>query len=152
MAVGWEHIPTFQNSSSGTDAPGMPGPLGSWAGRFLSCPPSLFLFQPTCPQKPASSSPNISRSRASARGRHIMGHRRTGFKSPISARISFHSSGPALTTSCYSPRTISSPASSPFPTIHWISSPSPCSSPLHSLAYSLHYLLPLRLLSWCEKG
>lgn len=76
----------------------------------------------------------------------------TGFKSPISARISFHSSGPALTTSCYSPRTISSPASSPFPPIHWISSPSPCSSPLRSLAYSLHYLLPLRLLSWCEQG
>lgn len=80
MAVGWAHIPTFQNSSSGTDAPGMPGPLGSRTGRFLSCPPSILLFQPICPQKPASSSPNISRSRASARGRHIMGHRRNRFQ------------------------------------------------------------------------
>lgn len=58
----------FHISSSST--PGTSGAPGSGAQRFPFSRPSLSVFQQTCPQKPAHSSPNISRSRASARGRH----------------------------------------------------------------------------------
>lgn len=54
--------PDFHLSSCGT--PGVPGALGSGAGRVPFSPLSL------SPQKSASSSPNISRSRASARARN----------------------------------------------------------------------------------
>lgn len=58
----------FHISSSGT--PGVPGAPAARAERFPFSPLPLSLFQPTCPQKPADSSPDISRSRASVRGRH----------------------------------------------------------------------------------
>lgn len=105
---------------SSSSTPGVPGALGSGAGRVPFSPLSLSLSQPPCPQKSASSFPNVSRSRASARERH---RKNKAFKQPLSARISFHSFGPAFPTSWYSPWTISSPVSSPFPSVHWASSP-----------------------------
>lgn len=137
----------FHISSSST--PGVPGALGSGAGRVPFSPLSLSLSQPPCPQKSASSFPNVSSSRASARERH---RKNKAFKQPISARISFHSFGPAFPTSWYSPWTISSPVSSPFPSVHWASSPCPvpplafCLS--HSLAYSLQPLPLSGVMAW----
>lgn len=108
MAVGWAQPPTSKSHPLGRMLQELWG-HGQGGRSLLSSLPSLSLFQVTCPQKPADCSPNISGSRASTRGGTSRGTERRGF---ISARISFHSSGPALLTSHYSLRATSSPVAS----------------------------------------
>jgi len=142
----------FHASASGTDAPRV------WGGRFLSSPPSLSHFQLTRPHKsqpiPPQTSPDLEHLPGEGTSQGTEG---TGIRLPVSASISFHSSGPALPTSCYSsPNGFLSHVLSFSPLFIGLPPPPPVPplafSPWCSLAYSLHCLLPSRLPSWCERG
>lgn len=121
VALGWGHP---QNPSSGTGDPGKAGCAGVMGSSSPSFPLS-FPAQPVPPQLHAPAGEGTSRAQ----------------KEQASNRPFLQGFPSILVALPYPPRaalpgTISSPASSPFPPIHWASSP--CSSPCFlSLLFSL---------------